>query len=77
MTMSIWRLNSEHPSVSGPVTGLIALPGDADSSEPFLLGIVMWRSGRWEDEGTGKPIGPYPRFWWCLEDDLLADLPKG
>lgn len=75
--MGIWHSEAEKPVVAGPVTGLIAIPDEEGSGEHFLLGIVMWRDGQWLDEDTSEPITRYPRFWWCLEEELLADLPKG
>ncbi len=70
-----WRPHTEIPR-SALVTALLATRDTLEGErEPFLLGIYIWRGGRWEDEISGAP-GPTKPFWWIPEDELIAELPQ-
>jgi hypothetical protein len=65
-----WRTSAQSPRTSAPVTALIAQKDEGGAL--FLLGIYLWKEGRWRSEETFK--SPEGEFWWVYEAELLKNL---
>jgi hypothetical protein len=65
-----WRTSAQSPRTAAPVTALIA--ANDDGGALFLLGIYLWKEGRWRSEETFK--SPEGEFWWVYEAELLKNL---
>jgi hypothetical protein len=71
-----WRPHTETPHKRAVMSALIAVMSDeGERSEPFILGIYLWRDGRWVCEDSDRPLAA-ERFWWMDELDLLAAIPQ-
>jgi hypothetical protein len=69
-----WRPLDVKPDSAGPMTALIATVDEEDEHEFYLMGIYIWRDGRWVDEDTFTPLLP-GRYWWVAESEVLKTLP--
>ena len=65
-----WRTSAQFPRTAAPVTALIATKDEGGAL--FLLGIYLWKEGRWRSEETFK--SPEGEFWWVYEAELLKNL---
>jgi hypothetical protein len=65
-----WHTSAQSPRTAAPVTALIAQKDECGAM--FLLGIYLWKEGRWRSEETFK--SPEGEFWWVYEAELLKNL---
>jgi len=65
-----WRTSAQSPRTAAPVTALLAAKDEGGAM--FLLGIYLWKEGRWRSEETFK--SPEGEFWWVYEAELLKNL---
>lgn len=69
-----WQPHTVHPNTDEPVTALLAEPDPEEGHKPYLIGIFLWKNGRWIDEITGNRAKQ--PFFWRLEDSIVAELPS-
>lgn len=65
-----WHTSAQFPRTAAPATALFA--SKAEDGSLFLLGIYLWKEGRWRSEETFK--SPEGEFWWVYEAELLKNL---
>ena len=65
-----WHTSAQSPRTAAPVTALIATKDEGGAL--FMLGIYLWKEGRWRSEETFK--SPEGEFWWVYEAELLKNL---
>lgn len=71
-----WRPHTETPATDEPISALLAAGDPEANGEFFLIGIRLWRDGKWIDEGPYfRPVQCF-EFWWVPEDELCATLPR-
>lgn len=66
-----WHPLSEKPQTTEPAAALLATRDE--DGEFFLMGLYLWREGKWVSEDGLAPL-PAGEYWWCTEDDVLEDL---
>lgn len=69
-----WRPHTEKPPADKPLSCVLAVH-DEDGGA-FLLGLKLWRDGRWVDEDNFDAQVLAPEFWWIPESELVATMPR-